>query len=282
MRAVSPRRPRRDRLLRLLRRLRWPVGVPALLIALALATVAFGRSQFGEAIVAQAEDRLIDGSAALGFVVSDVRVEGREITDRDTILDALGAERGTPILAVSPQRTKQRLEALAWVRSAIVERRLPDMLYVRLVERKPLAVWQHGGKLELIDRDGNVIPVGNLAPFARLPTVIGEDAPANAAALLDLLASQPDLAARVTAATRVGGRRWNLRLDNAIDVLLPEDNIADAWVQLARLEHQNGLLRHDIQAVDLRLPDRLVLRVAPEPAKDPPAAKKGRPPAKNT
>ena len=36
-----------------------------------------------------------------------------------------------------------------------------------------------------------------------------------------MLASEPDLASRVTAAVQVGGRRWNLRIDNSIDVLLP-------------------------------------------------------------
>ena len=136
---------------------------------------------------------------------------------------ALAAQRGTPILAVDPRRAKQNLESLPWVRSAAIERRLPGTLFVRLVERQPLAVWQHAGKQELIDREGAVIPVKDLARFARLPTVVGDDAASHAAALIDMLAREPDLAARVTAAVRVDDRRWNLRIDNAIDVLLPED-----------------------------------------------------------
>jgi cell division protein FtsQ len=102
---------------------------------------------------------MLDGTARLGLVVTDVKVEGRETTDRETILAALGAGPGTPILAMSPRRAKEQLETLPWVRSAVVERRLPDTVYVRLVERKPLALWQHSGKLELIDHDGGVIPV---------------------------------------------------------------------------------------------------------------------------
>jgi len=71
---------------------------------------------------------------------------------------ALDAARGTPILAVKPSRAKEQLESLPWVRSATIERRLPGTLFVRLVERRPLAVWQHGGTQELIDREGTVIP----------------------------------------------------------------------------------------------------------------------------
>ena len=110
------------------------------------------------------------------MTVDDIEVEGRTTTDTATILAALGAHAGTPILAVNPARAKEQLEALPWVRSAAIERRLPGTIYVRLVERTPLAVWQHDGKQELIDRDGTVIPVSDLSRFARLPTVVGGDA----------------------------------------------------------------------------------------------------------
>src|SRR6266436_3114110 len=103
-----------------------------------------------------------------------------------------------------------------------------------------------------------------------------------AADLLDMLATEPDLASRVSAAIRVGDRRWNLRIDNAIDVLLPGDAAANAWTQLARLERSSAILKRDVQTVDVRLPDRLVLRVNEEVPKEAPTAKKGRPPAKNT
>jgi cell division protein FtsQ len=240
------------------------------------------RSSLGESALQYATDRMLDGSAHLGLVVTDIKVEGRETTDRETILTALGARPGTAILAMNPRRAKEQLETLPWVRSAVVERRLPDTLYVRLVERKPLALWQHGGKLELIDQEGGVIPVTRLDRFAKLPLVVGEGAARHAAKLLDMLATEPDLASRVSAAIRVGGRRWNLRIDNAIDVLLPTETPANAWAQLARLERSSAILKRDVQTVDVRLPDRLVLRVNPEAQKEAPPSKKGRPLAKNT
>jgi len=244
--------------------------------------VLLSRSPLGQAALRYTVDRMLDGTARLGLVVADIKVEGRETTDRETIVTALGAGPGTPILAMSPRRAKEQLETLPWVRSAVVERRLPDTLYVRLVERKPLALWQHGGKLELIDHEGAVIPVARLDRFAKLPMVVGESAASRAADLLDMLATEPDLASRVSAAIRVGDRRWNLRIDNAIDVLLPGDAAASAWTQLARLERSSAILKRDVQVVDVRLPDRLVLRVNPEVPKEARTSKKGRPPAKNT
>ena len=282
MRGVTQHRSRQSGLARALCRFGLWIGVLALLAGGLYGVLQLSGTPRGQSALQYTADRLLDGTARLGLVVADIKVEGRETTDRETILAALGAGPGSPILAMSPRRAKEQLETLPWVRSAVVERRLPDTLYVRLVERKPLALWQHGGKLELIDHEGAVIPATQLDRFVKLPMVVGESAARHAAELVDMLATEPDLASRVSAAIRVGDRRWNLRIDNAIDVLLPADAAASAWTQLARLERSSAILKRDVQVVDVRLPDRLVLRVSPEAPKETPTSKKGRPPAKNT
>jgi cell division protein FtsQ len=280
-RVAPPPSRRRRRIAPAMRRAAgWAIAV--VLAAGGYGAVVLSRLPIGQAILAGAADRALAASAALGLVVVDIEVEGRETTDSATIMAALNAERGTPILAVSPSRAKQQLESLPWVRSAAIERRLPGTLLVRLAERHPLAVWQHAGKHELVDREGAVIPVKDLTRFARLPTVVGDDAASHAAALIEMLAREPGLAARVTAAVRVDDRRWNVRIDNAIDVLLPEMNPAEAWVRLAAQERANKLLQRDIQTVDMRLPDRLVLRAAGAPPREAAPAKKARAPGKST
>src|SRR5215471_10347159 len=162
MKGSVPRRPRPGGLPPLIRRLSLWAVLPILLAGGLYGSYELSRSSLGESALQYAADRMLDGSARLGLVVTDIKVEGRETTDRETILAALGAGPGTPILAMSPRRAKGQLETLPWVRSAVVERRFPDTLYVRLVERKPLALWQHSGKIELIDQEGGVIPVSRL------------------------------------------------------------------------------------------------------------------------
>ena len=224
----------------------------------------------------------MEASAALGLRVADIRVEGRETTDRETILDALGAHPGTPILAVDPVRAKQQLESLPWVRSALIERRLPDTIYVRLVEREPMALWQHGGKIELIDRSGAVIPVTRLDRFAKLPMVVGENAASHAAELLAMLSSEPDLAARVTAAV-MSAAGAGICASTIRSMCCCRRTIRPRRGPISpACSATSAILQRDVQAIDMRLPDRLVVRVAPEPPKEAPPAKKGRPTAKNT
>jgi len=248
---------------------RWAWRAGALALALALlggSGFAVHRSGWDAASVEQVRAKAVALTAQAGLTVSDVAVRGRSRTSGDAILAALGAARGTPMLEVNPSAAKVRLEALPWIRAASVERLLPGTIYVQVAERQPLALWQRKGKLELIDREGGVVPVPSLDDFADLLILVGDDAPKAAPALLDMLASEPALRPHVSAAVRVGGRRWNLKLDNGIDVALPEDNVGAAWHQLAQLDRTDGLLRRDILKVDLRLPDRLVLQV-PEAAK---------------
>lgn len=212
----------------------------------------------------EASERALFASARFGLAVHEILVEGRDETAAADILVAIEVRRGAPMFTFSPARAKAELEKLPWVAHAAVERRLPDVIYVRLVERRPLALWQRDGRMSVIDREGSEIRGADIGRFARLPLVVGSDAARNAAALLALLATEPEVEMRVSAAIRVGGRRWTLRFDNGVDVHLPEINPGAAWARLAELVRGEGLLERNITVVDLRLPDRLILRTLRE------------------
>lgn len=202
-------------------------------------------------------------SARMGFSVRQVLLQGRRETSREQVLAALKVKRGQPIFAFDPHRAKARLEALPWVYAASVERRPPDTVLVELMERTPMALWQSDGRLALVDHEGVIIQDHPPARFANLPVIVGEDAPAHAQALLDILGNEPALYERVQAMARVGGRRWDLRLDNGIDVRLPEQGVDRAWARLAEAERRERLLARDVDMIDLRVPDRFVVRIAP-------------------
>ena len=203
---------------------------------------------------------------AAGLRVEAVFVEGRTETDAGQILRALDVAVGDPILALDAHTARQRLESLGWVKSARIERRLPNTLIVRLEERQAIAIWQRGGTFDLIDAEGAVIGADGLARHTHLLVVGGEGAERAAAGLIAALDSAPALRDRVEAAVRMGERRWNLRFKGGIDVRLPETGLEEAMTRLAELDMQHDLLARDIVLIDMREPDRMVLRQAPEAA----------------
>ena len=158
-----------------------------------------------------------------GFRVAHVYLEGRDKTPLAEVEAVMGVREGMPILQVSLDEVKGRLESLGWVREAVVDRSLPHTLHVQVFERQGVALWQHEGVLRLVDRDGVVIPDAVIADYSHLPVVVGEDAPSHTYALLGFLSDEPELFSRVSAAIRVGGRRWNVRLYSGIEIKLPEE-----------------------------------------------------------
>ena len=82
---------------------------------------------------------------------------------------------------------------------------------------------------------------------------------------LGLIEAAGPLGARIRAGTYVSGRRWTLKLDG-VDIRLPESEPAAALARLVRLERENRILEKDIIAVDLRMADRVVVRLTEEAA----------------
>jgi cell division protein FtsQ len=244
-----------------------PMIATLLLLVLGLAGAsAVHRYNDGETL----RERVGDATAPLGLQVRDVVVEGRQKTPESVLRAAIGVTAGDPILSYSVTAARARIESIRWVQNATVARRLPDTIVVTLTERRPFAVWQHEGKFVLIDRDGELVTDSDVGTFSNeLPLVVGDGAPAAAAALLDALAAQPTIQSRVQAAVRVGDRRWNLRLTNGMDVLLPEGADVPALARLAELQATHAVLDRPLQALDLRLPDRLVFRPQPGRGADP-------------
>jgi cell division protein FtsQ len=200
-------------------------------------------------------------TGGMGLDVRSIVIDGMQKTPEAEVRAALGTATGQPILAFSATAAKARLEQLTWVRSAVVERQLPDTIRVTLTERAPFAVWQNQGKFSLVDRAGNVVTDSQIGAFRdKLPLIVGVGAPETAAPLIDLLAAQPDLMPRLVAAIRVGERRWNLCMTNGADVLLPEGAEQQALVKLAELQTTKALLDRPLAEIDMRLPDRLRLR----------------------
>lgn len=199
-------------------------------------------------------------AAMAGFKLEAVHVQGATPMARDDILRASGLYKDQPLLSLSLDELRAKVEHVGWVKDAKVIRLLPDTLVIAVTERPTMAVWQNRGKLHVIDGDGRPIAEADPARFPNLPLVVGEGANQAAADIWPLIRSRPRIAERLEALVRVDDRRWDLRLTDGGIIQLPAIGEESALIRLDRLDQSQRILELGFQRIDLREPELVAVR----------------------
>jgi cell division protein FtsQ len=160
------------------------------------------------------------------------------------------------------EEARERLKRNPWIADATLLKLYPRELQITIKEREPFALWQKQGHVTVIADDGTVLEPYVPPQLLRLPLVVGDGAGSKAKELLGLLDRYPSLRDFVYASILVGERRWNLRLKNGIEVLLPEVAAGAALDKLVALDAEKNLITRDLVLIDLRLPDRVTVRLS--------------------
>ena len=207
---------------------------------------------------------LIDALAEpLGLSIAQVDVTGDTETSEIDVLQALWMTGSQTLPSLDLDAARSAIEAMPWIGSAAISKIYPDRVKIELVEKKPFALSQHGQDLAIVDRAGREIVPFAATRFTDLPFVVGAGAAASAADFVDRMELLPELKKRVRAYIRVGDRRWDIRLENGVTIRLPEGEPIEAAAEVMRLDREYRLLSRDIEAVDMRLEDRVVIRLTP-------------------
>lgn len=260
----SRRTPLRRPLLSLgrLRRFRTVGGLASVLIVLAGLLYGIFHGGYLPTLVGWFKDGRDMAANAVGFRIAAVAIVGHKHLSREEILAIAGIGGRTSLLFLDAAETRARLKSNPWVGDATVQKLFPDRLAVTVTERAAFALWQTEGQINVIADDGTVLESFLSRTVLTLPFVVGAGAATRAKEFLALLDRHPDLRETVRASVLIGERRWNLRLKNGVNVRLPEAGVARALDQLAALDREKNLLARDISLVDLRLPDRVTLRLS--------------------
>jgi len=198
-------------------------------------------------------------TAQYGFVFEHLIIEGQRNIPSKDIMDAIGTNEGVPIYSLNLDDIRVRLEDSPWIRAALLERRLPNTLYVAIAERKPIAIWQLAQKLYLIDEEGTRITSNDIEKFADLIHIVGQDANVYARSLIEDLERYPGLAKKVISAVRYGDRRWDLNLEQKINVRMPEKGFNEAYDYLNALNKKDKLFNQNYKVINLKDPSKYYL-----------------------
>jgi cell division protein FtsQ len=239
------------------------IGVPGAALVL-LASLAYGavKGEHVPTVIAAINDARDQAANAAGFRIVSIALAGHHHVSREEVLATAGVTGTTSLLFLDVDRARERLKTNPWIADATVLKLYPGELQIGIKEREPFALWQKDGQISVIADDGTVLEPYVPPRLTQLPLVVGQGAETGAKEFLALLDRYPAMRDFVRATVLVSERRWNLRLKNGIDVLLPESGIAAALANLVMLDREKNLITRDIVAIDLRLPDRVTVRLS--------------------
>ena len=204
-------------------------------------------------------------TATAGWGLDDVTLEGREKTSKDDVLHVIGLKRGDNILEIDLKAVCEKVKTLPWVKEASVSRRyFPNVIHISIREKKVKSIWQYQNEFYPIDEDGKIIETEYVLQ-KNILQIVGQGAPDHINSLLNIIENDKELFSRVKVANFISGRRWNLIFDdvlNGITVKLPEEDVADAWKKLVKLDKTRGILKRKLTFIDLRLKNKVIVKIS--------------------
>lgn len=111
---------------------------------------------FGAAVVVMCIGAVL--VLSLCFKINTVTVEGDVIYSDAMVAENCGVEIGSNLFTVSEEKISEALsKALPYIKSATIERKLPDTLVIKVQSTEEVAAFSNGGYYVLIDTDGKVL-----------------------------------------------------------------------------------------------------------------------------
>ncbi len=238
-----------------------------LFILLASLVLGVVKGNHVDDVVSTLSDARNAAANAVGFRITNVAISGRKQLTQDEVLAIGGVTGRSSLLFLDAATVRDKLKSSPWIADATVLKLYPGQLQIDITERKAFALWQQDGALSVIAEDGAVLEPWVSRRFTSLPLVVGKGAATRAKDFLTLLAQYPQVRSAVKAIVFVGERRWNLRLADGLDVRLPEAGLESSLALLSKLDKEDRLFSRDITAIDLRLPDRVTVRLSDDAGK---------------
>jgi cell division protein FtsQ len=207
---------------------------------------------------------LAKASSHVGFTLKEIVIEGHDRLKSSEILNDLNLVQKDPLFSFSLKDIQEKVTKNPWIRSVLVGRQLPSTIYLRIVERRPLALWKdERGITSMIDDEGDLIHAKIPLEYETLPTILGQNAHKHTPAIIKILQSFPNISTRVTGLVWVGERRWDLILSKKIQIQLPEDDLESSLKKLETLQVEHKIFEKSILKIDLRVQNKIILKPSP-------------------
>lgn len=239
------------------------LGLPAALV-LGIGTAYFGDPARRDAIADRYAEIRRSIEQRPEFMVKMMAIDGATDEVAAHIREIVPVDFPVSSFELDLPALRARIQSLDAVAQVDVRVRSGGILQVDVEERVPAVVWRAPAGLELLDDTGRrVAALAARTDRPDLPLIAGTGADRVVPEALRLVAAAEPVKDRLRGLLRVGERRWDVVLDRNQRILLPEAGAVEALEQVLALDEAQDLLARNLIVVDMRLPHRPTLRLAP-------------------
>ncbi|HEX7152758.1 MAG TPA: FtsQ-type POTRA domain-containing protein [Thermoanaerobaculia bacterium] len=199
------------------------------------------------------------------FAVRTIEIEGAVHASREDI-DAITRQYvGLNLFKMDIARVQNDMGGLAWVSRIEIEKKLPDVLRIKITERNPVALALDGERIHYVDERG--VKFAELAPEVGdddLPIITGatgRELARSVAFLRELKAKDAEVYSRISEVSPIPPHGF-LLFDRqlAAYVYANASDVSPKWRNYYALAAAEKLGSGDIEYADLRFADRIVIK----------------------
>ena len=197
-----------------------------------------------------------------GFKIENVLITGTLNLSNNYVKDIIEIYKDTSIFNIDLSLIYNKIKQNSWVKQVSIERVLPNIIKIKIIENEPIAIWQNKKDNKLITANGDIIFDGNVNDFKNdFPIIKGEKSVENIFSILKILNTNKKFSKNIWSLTFINERRWDLHFNQGLVVRLPSKGIKKAWQKIIRLQKNYNVLNLRLTEIDLRNPKQILGKI---------------------
>ena len=197
-----------------------------------------------------------------GFRIKNIEIIGTQNLSRDYLKNIINKHNDVSIFNIELPLIYKNIVQNSWVKEGYIERVLPDTIKIKILEKKPVAIWQNKNGNQLVTLEGEIIANGNVNAFKNsFPIIRGHNAKENISSILKVLDTNKKLAKNIWSLSFINKRRWNLHFNQGLTVRLPSKDEFIAWEKIVKLQQDYNIVNLRLTEIDLRNPEQILGKI---------------------
>ena len=199
-------------------------------------------------------------SQKYGYTLEELNILGINYISEEEVISILNNKFEKSIFLISLKDIKKELIKHRWIKNLTLRIKYPSSIIINIIEKKPIAIYcDNNKKCFFIDNLGKIIDEVD-KPFNNYFLIVrGEEAIINVPKLVNNLKNNFNF--KVTKAEYIGKRRWNILINNELNIKLPENDYVSAVNNLSKLLKKIEKFDYNlIEFIDLRIPKKAIIR----------------------